>query len=309
MDTYIAVCHMASMLGSKFAFPPLQKRQPLSNMPELQLISMLVVAIKLYHPFDCFDRHPESLTEIGYLTINWDVWMKEYQTFNIRLRGNKPFEAGSEINLNEHDALAMSDEQMDGYLEWYEKTWLDLEEKERTSYSLPQELLDMFPTGRPNGPVGSVPQSKQSEEDAEHDVLIQNILSTQRALKTRGVVSEGKEGKEGKQTKRVRRIGSSYKRYRRVEDLPDHAKVFYEATAKMAGLSLPTLVLAVFKMERKLQNWREERSKQEAEKSATDESSDMMENAVTGDDESEDAAYADNNLVEIDHSMLQSDNG
>lgn len=305
MDTYIAVCQIASMLGSEFAFPPLQKRQPLSNMPELQLISMLVVAIKLYHPFDCFDRHSKSLTEIGYLTINWDVWKKEYQTFNIRLRGDKPFEGGSEINLNEHDALAMSDEQMDGYLEWYEKTWLDLDEKERTSYSLPQELLDMFPTGRPNGPGSSVPQSKHSEEDVEHDVLIQKTLSTQRALKTRGVVSEGKEGK---QTKRVRRIGSSYKRYRRVEDLPDHARVFYEATAKMAGLSLPTLVLAVFKMERKLQNWREERLKQEAEKSPTDESADMIENATTEDDGSEDAAYEDNNNVETDRSMLQSDN-
>jgi len=297
---YIAVCHIASILGSKFAFPSLRKRQPLSNFPEIQLISMLVVAVKLYHPFDSLDRYNKSLTEIGYLAMDWNVWKTEYDACDTRLRGKELFEPGSEINLNEHDAMAMSDEQMDGYLDWYEKTWLDSQEKERLSYSLPQELLEMFPTGRPNGLESSVPQSKQSEEDTEHDALLQKVFKTQRALKTRGIVPKGKAGK---QTKPVCRIGSSYKRYRRVEDLPDHAKVFYEVTAKVAGLSLPTLVMAVFRMERKLQNWREEQLRKEAEESATDESADLMENAATEDDELEDAASEHNSNVETDLSL------
>lgn len=288
---------MASALNYEFGFPPLRKRQPLSNLPEVQLISMLVVAIKLYHPFDPLDRYTRSLTEIGYLTIDWDVWETEYKVFTTRVRGDKPLEPGFELNINEHDAMAMSDEQMDHYLDWYEKTWIDSNEKERTFRSLPQELLDMFPTGRPDGHINSMPQSKQSEEDLEHEALTQRVFSAQKSLRMRGIVSEGKEGK---QTKSVCRIGASYKRYRRVEDLPDHAKAFYKATANMAGLSLQTLVLAVFRMERKLQTWREEHLKRETEE---DKSVDTL------DDESEDAAHEDNNDLESDLSIFHSDNG
>ena len=297
MDTYTAVCHIASILDCDFAFPPLRKRQPLSNLPEIQLVSMLVVATKLYHPFDSVDRYTRSLTEIGYLTIHWDVWVREHKTFTASLRGNKPFEPGSELNFNEHDAMAMSDEQMDHYLDWYEKTWIDSEEKEHTFRSLPQELLDMFPTGRPNVSITTVPPKKNPEKQTEHEALIQRVLSAQKSLKTRGIVSEGKVGK---QTKRVRRIGSSYKRYRRVEDLPDYAKAIYEATAKLAGLSLQTLVLAVFRMERKLQTWREEELRREAEE---DGSADLI------GDELGDTLSEENSDVESDHSVIQSDNG
>lgn len=238
--------------------------------------------------------------------MDWNVWKTEHDACDTTLREKKLFEPGSEINLNEHDALAMSDEQMDGYLDWYEKTWLESEERERKSYSLPQELLDMFPAGQRNGSGRSIPQSKQLEEDTEHEALLQKHFNTQRALKTRGIVSEGKESK---QTKRVRRIGSIYKRYRRVEDLPNHAKEFHEATAKVAGLSLPTLILAVFRMERKLLNWREEQLKKEAEESETDESADLMEGAATEDLKIEDTVSGHNGDVETDRSMPQSDNG
>lgn len=61
----------------------------------------------------------------------------------------------------------------------------------------------------------------------------------------------------------VARPGSSYARYRVETDLPEKARPFYETAAKVVGISLSTLIKAVFQAEVKMDKWQEDRRRLE----------------------------------------------
>ena len=298
VEIFTAVQHIASAITYTFGFPSPKFRQQFSALPELQLLALVVVAVKLYHPFDSLERTTKSLTEIGCLTIDWDHWQKEQVTLVAKIRGDKPFRAGSEINVSEHDVFNMTDLQLDAYLDWYEKTWIDPEEKERNYRSLPQDLLNMFPTGRVDGYRAPPVSSPTEEARVAQDAYTQKLVTVQKGLKMREIVSEAREGKR---THPVRRLGSMYACYRRVKDLPPHAKAFYEVAATMAAISLPTLVTAVYKLELKLQKWRKTQSSKEAEGSTTDDLIDPVVDEDVQDMELDDSASDGSGNSEGEH--------
>ena len=240
---------MASLLAIDFTFPNPGPRQSKSSLPEIQLISLVVIAVKLYHPFDSHPRHLRSLSELGTLTIDWDIWCKSQTEYVTRHKSTGKLGRGNEVNVNEKDIMGMSGEQLDEYLDWYEKTWVKDEPQEPNSRGPPQQILDMFPTGRPDG---SSPAMANYDQDSKDDraALNQKLKTVEGSLKLRGIVS-GESEEKGK--KPVRRIGSFYKRYRTIEDLSPQAKVFYDAAACSVGASIPTLVLSVFRLEKKLE--------------------------------------------------------
>lgn len=61
----------------------------------------------------------------------------------------------------------------------------------------------------------------------------------------------------------VARPGSFYPRYRTESDLPETARSFYETAAKVAGISLSTLVRAVSQTEAKLSRWLDDQRRTE----------------------------------------------
>ena len=170
-------------------------------------------------------------------------------------------ERGTEINVTEVDAMEMSGEQLDEYMDYYERTFID---SDRVEQKLPKELLDMFPTGRLDG---SEPASYSYQEQfaKEQEAVEETLDAVIGSMRLRNVIS--KESEES-----VPRIGSFYKRYRRAEDLDDSAKVFHEKVAEMVGVKLETLVLAVGQMERLLIKWREAKVKEGLEEEGEEDS-------------------------------------
>ena len=154
--------------------------------------------------------------------------------------------------------MKMSDEQIDEYLDWYEKTWISRADNGHETKGLPKQLLDMFPTGRTNGPLAATVDC-HAETLAEQCCLDEKLRKVQNELKLRPVIPTECEG-EGQES--LRRPGSFYKRYRTIQDLPLRAKKFHEAAASLIGVSLTTLFVAVRQMEVKLLVWRAKRLKE-----------------------------------------------
>lgn len=140
--------------------------------------------------------------------------------------------------------MKLTGEELDQYMDFYERTFIDEERAKTKSRGLPEQLLDMFPTGRLDG-SSRAEYSYEEQEEKEEDSRKKTLEAVIGSLKLRPITTDDSD-------EPVPRIGSFYKRYRKVEDLDGCAKVFHEKVAQIAGIKVETLLLAVGQLERKL---------------------------------------------------------
>lgn len=95
-------------------------------------MSLIVIATKLSHPFDDIVRHPESETDPTIVKINWDKW----QEIMID-KSHEGLKRSEEIHVKDTDVASMDDKEMDDYLDWYQRTWIDGSEPK-------SEFIDLF---------------------------------------------------------------------------------------------------------------------------------------------------------------------
>ena len=259
IDAFQAVTKIAKILSMDFSFPKPRRHQRISHLPEMALVSLLVIVIKLYHPFNAIHYSAISSADVAILAVDWDAWIAARRAHESRMVDPEHLSRGSEINVTEEDAMEMTGTQLDDYLDWYERTWVDEERTQRKARGVPSQLLEMFPTGRQDGSQPK-PYDFTSEAKVEQESTTQRLAEMMGRLQVREVVS----GEERNLEERVvMRVGSSYKRYRRVEDLNGHAKAFHEAVADVVAVTPETLLISVLQIERRLIVWREEQVKAE----------------------------------------------
>ena len=254
-----AVGKIAGVLSIDFSFPERQRRQrqKISDLPELALISLLVITVKLYYPFNATDLSVDALNHPALVNMDWDAWLISHTNHRSRLQDKDHLMRGSEVNVTEKDAMDMTDTQIDDYLDWYERTWVDEERAQEKPKGLPSALLDLFPIGRLDG---SQPKPYNFQDEIENECqstmkLLTNIMGH---LTVRSVVSDEQQDPAAESFKMV---GSKYKRYRSIEELAPPAKAFHEAVANTLAVQVETLLIAVLQMERRLVVWRAEQVK------------------------------------------------
>lgn len=252
---YPAVQRLATLLSYTFDFSRINKSLiRISDLPEPQLISLLIVAVKIAYPFDDIPRYPLTTTEPAALVIDWSIWeqatsqLERQQEKESRLAGKDAFD------LKEEDIYSMTGPQIDGYLSFYDKYWVDEKAAEHGRGSdLRQALFKMFPTDFSEGPVPTSQSSAANQQDSDGQPEgLEGLQPIHRSLSARKPISEEAAEASGDA---VLRPGSQYKHYRRESELPDHARAFYEQAAKFTGLSLRSLITAVFQTEMRLQKW------------------------------------------------------
>lgn len=118
------------MLGLDFTYLISQKRsRGAISYPEIQLLSLIVVATKLSQPFDDIPRHPADDSDPTTVKLDWGKWQE--------IMIEKPQEGlkrGEEIHVQDTDVPAMSEKKMDDYLDWYQRTWIDGSEPKSPSF-------------------------------------------------------------------------------------------------------------------------------------------------------------------------------
>ena len=261
------VLRLALLLHVDFSFHDLGSQQRSNLLPEVQLMVLLVISVKLYYPFDSVKRCSRSQTELAAMAIDWDIWSETRQENRQNFLGGASIGRGNEMLVTENDVMKMTGNQLDEYLDWYEKTWINPEKQDFGTRHFPKEILDMFPTGRYDSPTPKHPND-EAMKAAEQDSTDQLLVQIQRRLRMRQVIPDGSEEmSEGP----VRRIGDFYKRYRKVEDLTNHARIFYEEASSLIGISVHALIISVLRIERKLQQMRTKRTEDSAERAKEDE--------------------------------------
>lgn len=127
VDIYPAVQRLNKLVGFTFAFPTAiaGKRRPL-HLPEVQIMTLVIISTKLLFPFDDIKRYPESAREPATQAIDWQIWAQVQRHFHQRETSSGRIGKGNEILINEKDVFNMTPSQLDEYMDWYENSWLDL---------------------------------------------------------------------------------------------------------------------------------------------------------------------------------------
>jgi RNA polymerase I-specific transcription initiation factor RRN7 len=145
LEVFPAVQQLARMARSDFSYMIAKggRRQQASAFPELELISLLVVAVKLLNPFDGVSRRPRSIKEPTAQEMDWPSWQQRWELAH-RPQDNA-LARGSEIDVRDTDVFDMSQKQLDSYMDWYQKTWVR-EPRSGAEDSVNKEILEMFPS-------------------------------------------------------------------------------------------------------------------------------------------------------------------
>ncbi|KAE8147865.1 hypothetical protein BDV25DRAFT_159440 [Aspergillus avenaceus] len=255
------------------------KSRPL-HLPEVQLATLIVISTKLLFPFDDIKRYPVSTKEPTTQVIDWKLWAEAQRNFENRVRVRGKIGKGNEIQVKEKDVFGMTTNQLDEYMDWYEKSWLD-------NGIATNPLSDLFPIGPTAGVSHSQPTDPTPEDDEESmESMLRTVIQQTKARKVKPNADSD-----------IPRPGSSYVRYRVESDLPETARPFYELVAKETGVSLSTLVQAAFQAESRIRRWMEDQRRMEVygdtsgmEFAKFDSSDDMGEQDMSDFSDSDDSA-------------------
>lgn len=110
---------MAAILDIDFSYQKLAASKQTWH-PELELVTLIVIATKLSQPFDDIERTPEQDTDASAMKLDWDQWtiiMTDTPTDGLK--------RGTEAKVKDTDVMGMTEKMMDDYMDWYQRTWLD----------------------------------------------------------------------------------------------------------------------------------------------------------------------------------------
>lgn len=235
-------------------------------------MALVVISTKLLFPFDDIPRYPVSAKEPSSQAVNWQVWVRAQRHYEKQKHAGGKIGKADIIQLTDNAVLDMEPSQLDEYMDWYEKDWLDGSKD-------PNALAEMFDITRPENEVqsnpGPAPASGTEEDGTEaalttllqtvmQDMSPTQVIPVQPGEKEEEEKGEGEEEEvQEEQEHGYTRPGHWYHRYRWESSLPDTARAFYELAAQLAGISLPMLIRAVSLAEFRIAKWHENQRRAE----------------------------------------------
>lgn len=91
----------------------------------MKLCAFVIVATKLCYSLDSLQRTPRTVTEPAATQVSWEAWEAFLRGGNDERAGllGKPGAQLLEVDVKEQDVFSMDPDQLDMYLDWYEKNW------------------------------------------------------------------------------------------------------------------------------------------------------------------------------------------
>jgi RNA polymerase I-specific transcription initiation factor RRN7 len=252
IELYDATKRLGDLLGYDFApHYGVRKRLGIRHLPEAQLVSCLIICVKILYPLGDEKYYPKSSSEPTVAVMDWQAWSEQIQAAEEARRGdNGRFTTEELTKLQEKDVLSMEPQDMDQYLDFYANTFLDNAEIQRTRdvNDFRNALYNMFPID-----TEAQHPPRETFQGLSFGQELEAVKAVHGAMNTVPVVAEDTE---------VPRVGHTYPIWKTEQDLPDNAKRLYGKAAKIAGLSLNMLTLAVVFTEARVEQWKKAQKRQ-----------------------------------------------
>lgn len=106
-------------------------------------MSLVIISTKLLYGLDSVSRAPKSNAEPAAVGLRWEAWDKFLRLGNAERRGllgdtsQKGGKRELEVDVKETDIFGLNTEDLDKYMDWFEKTWADRSNTKRTLVHIP----------------------------------------------------------------------------------------------------------------------------------------------------------------------------
>ncbi|KAL9095237.1 MAG: hypothetical protein Q9165_002493 [Trypethelium subeluteriae] len=271
LDIYPCVRNLAQIVPYTFSYSSSSRR--LYEVPDVQIMSLIIVAAKLLYPISNPRFHPATAGEPASLSLNWKAWLSAKRAHDAKFVHSGRLNFADAFAASDADVFTWRDEQMDDYLTWYEQTWTRAEPPADNDFR--RALFELFPIGTDKG-APPVPEGLNEDLTLNSDVLEasrrQRLRTVQKSLRPRRVIAEDHVDERKQKGKPTPRPGVKYERYRTVEDLDGPRggdgvmRALFEQGAEMVGLTLKDMVYVVFRMDNRLNLWTKAEIRREKER-------------------------------------------
>ncbi|KID90740.1 forms a complex with the other RRN protein RRN6 and RRN11 [Metarhizium guizhouense ARSEF 977] len=216
---------LASALDLMFYFPVSKAKIYFLDNPEIQLISLLVVATKMCFPLD--PSQPSLLDPAGCCLpqFNWASWKTGFSSDGPK-SGKETQEQVEFEHITPNQVTKLSDEKFDAYVAHL---------SESIGHGSYNEIAQFFPAE--TVAISSSSQFSTPEEKIE---------GRARRILAQAVKPNDMDG---------RRREVTYEAFRTVEDISDISYAFYKEAGNAAGLSTSTMTRAIYMLEQRIVSW------------------------------------------------------
>ncbi|KAF8477206.1 hypothetical protein BDZ91DRAFT_672662 [Kalaharituber pfeilii] len=229
LEVFSAVKQLIKLkeISIKFDEAPRVKRHRGGDWPEQTLMSLVLIAAKLAWGLDGIKRMPEDNMEPAAIILNQKCWERF-------LAANK-FKGDAIFDYKDMNILKIPGEELDAYMDWYERTWLSSEGQGKTKLS--EHLLSLFPTSQKStfGDQQFVPEHSDLQDIK---TLHANVEVVQKA-ETESEMGLGTNIS----------VGEHYPIWRLDSELPPHAMMLLDAASTLVCTSREYLCKSLRHME------------------------------------------------------------
>jgi len=232
------------------------RRTPVA-WPEMQLISLIVIAMKMLFPLPISTIrttiHTEDQTDSAKPSPNfdWHTWRALHKNHYTPLTQHFSIPPGKEIETHDTDVLDMSDDAIDAYMNWYQRTFATPDSILATKKTdIEKSILDMFPLPSTPHPTNEPSHIDDHANDLSRRIQAEALLPTTQNTPANQTTTS-----------------TSYQVFPTIESLEATNSIFeggadknpvlyfHEQAADVACVDLKSLVSAVRYTERRLERW------------------------------------------------------
>ncbi|KAK6336789.1 Pol I core factor CF [Orbilia javanica] len=268
-EIYPAIFILAEMIQSSLIYPAAARTYRLLNCPDIQLMALLVISLKLCWGLDDDDpevfrymkvdkkgrvlpRYASKEWEIANMEVEWEEWKRIFE-MEEKERERKEKERNWQLGVDEAEIYGWGEEEMDEYLEWFEKNWAGEAEGKPTA-----GVIRLFEGGdtaeRRNGEEEDIrkeAESKEGEEAENNNPPLRQKLKA--FINLQSNIKFGKTIPAGRKRGKILRPGERYMRYKKWEDVrSEKLRSLYLAAAGRVGVGIEGFVYVVQKLEHRL---------------------------------------------------------
>ncbi|KAI1400777.1 hypothetical protein F4819DRAFT_357041 [Hypoxylon fuscum] len=243
IETYLTVKHIAEILKTDLSYPTGGKRIRTMDIPEVLLISLIVVSVKLLYPLDGIERPPRSHEDPRSTKVDWTQWQQVMR--NDTSEASPNLLRGEEYKVTSEDVLSMDTTKLDDFMDWFEKTWIR-DDEPKTAERIRQPFQGQ----------GRLTDASKPNKLPNEDKDIERLRSRYAELNgSMGVVEPMPDPEDPENEKKEKQPRDFLPVWRTQEDLPDAAMALYSKAAELASIPLSTLIRGTVQVERRLELW------------------------------------------------------